>query len=227
MAALRSQWEPLLSANLYGDLFPQDKHSAATQDMLIPGVDALLALLNDTCGNDAVVLSHTDLMLRWCALGMCTRETIGGLLRILLLVATIFEKVRNSEAQLLDAEAQIIIPHLIDRSGHKNDRARAAFKHCLGAAKGVTSPNKLTSMLLQGLTSKNKKTRAVCLEEIESIVDASGAAVLGRHGTREIALMADQKDTDQATRSAALDVIYKVHVHLKRYLATYIFCIFC
>ena len=50
-------------------------------------------------------------------------------------------------------------------------------------------------LLLQGLSSKNKKTRVVCLEEIQRIVvvDPKGAAALGRAGVREVAVYLDSK----------------------------------
>ena len=53
----------------------------------------------------------------------------------------------------------------------------------------------LSLLLLQGLSSKNKKTRVVCLEEIQRIVvvDPKGAAALGRAGVREVAVYLDSK----------------------------------
>ena len=41
-------------------------------------------------------------------------------------------------------------------------------------------------LTLQGLTCKNKRTRVVCIEEIQGAVEAAGAVALGRAGVREV-----------------------------------------
>ena len=76
------------------------------------------------------------------------------------------------------------------------------------------SSSKLCHFLLQGLASKNKRSRVVCLEEIQRIVesDPKGAAALGRAGVREVAVYLDSKDNDVSGRQACLDLCYALYL---------------
>jgi hypothetical protein len=100
-----------------------------------------------------IVLQHSDLMIRWCALTLCLRESSSGLMHLLLLLSKIFDKIRSSdrerEAQLHDSEINIIIPTLIERCGHKSERHKAAYKSLLLAARYILPTNKFCQLLLQ------------------------------------------------------------------------------
>lgn len=69
-------------------------------------------------------------------------------------------------------------------------------------------------MLLQGLTCKNKRTRVVCIEEIQEVVEAAGAAALGRAGVKEIAVYLDSKDNDVNGRNACLELCNSLYLSL-------------
>jgi hypothetical protein len=118
-----------------------------------------------------MVLQHTDLMLRWCALTLCLRESSSGLMHLLLLLSKIFEKIRSttpssasasatasaasgsasaaSVCSLHDGEIITIIPALIEKCGHKSERHKAAFKSLLLAARYIIPVNKYCQLLLQ------------------------------------------------------------------------------
>ena len=124
---------------------------------------------------------------------------------------------KQEKASLHEAEIAIAVPHLIEKSGHKSERhksghfsiliskfvagpvlhsnffAGTAFIACLKAVGEVVPPNKLCQLLLQGLACKNKKTRVVCIEEIQHVVESAGAGSLGRAGVKEIAAYLDSK----------------------------------
>jgi hypothetical protein len=138
-----------------------------------------------------IVLQHTDLMLRWCALTLCLRESSSGLMHLLLLLSKIFEKIRSSSSQLHEGEMVTLIPALIEKCGHKSERHKAAFKSLLLAARYIVPVNRFCQLLLQvwplsprggsptlsfscqqlqGLRCKNKKTRVVCIEIIDLII---------------------------------------------------------
>lgn len=67
---------------------------------------------------------------------------------------------------------------------------------------------KLCQFLLAGLACKNKKTRVVCIEEIQRLVEETGTGSLGRAGVREIAVYLDSKDNDVSGRHACLELCY-------------------
>ena len=73
---------------------------------------------------------------------------------------------------------------------------------------------KLCGLLLQGLSCKNKRTRVVCIEEIQEVVEAAGATALGRAGVKEIAVYLDSKDNDVNGRNACLELCNSLSLSL-------------
>ena len=65
-------------------------------------------------------------------------------------ITSVFETMLKKEEKIHEAELAIILPHLIDKSGHKSERHKAAFIACLRSAGEIVSPNKLCQYLLQG-----------------------------------------------------------------------------
>ena len=72
----------------------------------------------------------------------------------------------------------------------------------------------MCNLLLQGLTCKNKKTRVVCIEEIQATVEIGGAVALGRSGVKDIAVYLDSKDNDVNGRSACLELCNALYLSL-------------
>ena len=93
-----------------------------------------------------IIIQHSDLMIRWCALTLCLRESSSGLMHLLLLLSKIFDKVKTSNNQLHESEMNIIIPHLIERCGHKSERHKAAFKSLLFSARYIIPLNRFCQL---------------------------------------------------------------------------------
>ena len=223
-ASLRAAWEPLVDKVLFDILFPEKTSGLSNQDSVMDAVSELLSILNDepagaTSGCiigpkcSEMVIQHTDLMIKWVALALSLRESSNGLLKLLLLVATIFNKIKNvPNLQLHEGEIVCILPALVDKSGHKSERHKFGFKHAINACTPIVSSNRLCQLLLSGLTCKNKKTRVVCIEEIDRIVEVSGPSSLGKVGIREISSTLNNKDTDVGVRNAALDFCFTLYM---------------
>jgi cytoskeleton-associated protein 5 len=67
---------------------------------------------------------------------------------------------------LADTEAAILLPFLIERGGNPKDRFRALVKTAGALATQLYPPNKYVGFVLQGLNSKNSRTKVFCLEEV-------------------------------------------------------------
>ena len=209
IAVLKRDWEPYLSADMLTLLFPQCKFGAPSQELVTNGAGELINLLQQ---QPQQALSHSDFILRWATYGLCLRETSVGLLKVIQLITAVFEAHRsNGNLTLHDSEATIVLHHLLDRSGHKSERHRMAFKSALLIASEITAPPKMCSILIAELSSKNKKSRVVCLEELERIVSIHGYNAIGKSGIKELGAASDSKDNDVAIRSAALDVAYALY----------------
>jgi len=205
LVALKATWELVISPELASLLFPQQKFGAPNQEAIQNGIVELSNQLE--CPH---VVLHADLVLRWCAHALCLRESVTGLLRILQFVIDFFGVMTKEGATLHDSEAAAILPFLIDKSGHKSERHKNAFKQAIVAAGELLPPNKLVQFLLQGLTSKNKKSRVVCLEEVLRVVEAAGITALGRSGAKEVGLCLDSKENDVSCRNACLELAYSM-----------------
>ena len=65
-------------------------------------------------------------------------------------ITLVFEMMTKNDDKIHENEMAICLPHLIDKSGHKSERHKAAFIACLRAAGEIVAPNKLCHFLLQG-----------------------------------------------------------------------------
>jgi hypothetical protein len=209
LQALKPVWEPLISNELSALLFPTTKASFLNQDSV---VDTVTELTTQLSGPHA--LNHTDLLLRWCIYALCLRETSAGLIKILTLIHNIYLLMRKEGVTMHDSEMNIVLPQVLDKCGHKSERHKLCYKLAVSTAGDILAPNKLNQVLLAGLTSKNKKSRVVCLEEIIRVVESSGAGSLGRSGVKEIASYLDSKDNDVSGRNACLELCYVLYISL-------------
>jgi cytoskeleton-associated protein 5 len=160
MHALKSVWEPLIAPELYQIVFEDNKSGLANQDSVMGAMSELMSLLSgDDVGatsglqygsavNDMVV-QHTDLILRWAALALCLRESTSGLMHVLLLISKVIDKIHHINGQLHEGEISVILPALIERSGHKSERHKAAFKSVISAARRVVPSSRLCQLLVQ------------------------------------------------------------------------------
>lgn len=212
MAALKATWEPIIEPELATIIFAEHRFGPPSQDSVVPAITALMEQLERSPA--ALWLSHSDLMLRYLAIVLCYRETSSGMLKVLQGITTVFEMMASEGCTLHEAETACILPHVIDRCGHKSERHKQSFKQVLFAASEIMAPNKINQYLLQGLSSKNKKSRVVCLEEMLRIVENAGATTLGKSGFRELGSCLDARDTDVAGRSACLDVCHAAYLSL-------------
>jgi hypothetical protein len=208
---LRETWDPFLSYELSSTLFPlfNKKMVLPTQEVMVRGIVALLLQIDSP-----LFMQHTDLIFRWCSYGLSLGEHPVSLLKLLELLVAIFDKMRAESTQMHDSEIATILPQLINQSGHSSERHKAAFKQAIFSAAEVVAPNKLCLLLLRGLDNRNKKSRVVCLEEIERLVEGVGAGALGRTGVKDIVGFLDNKEIDASGRNACLDLLYTIYVSL-------------
>ena len=91
-------------------------------------------------------MQHSDLLVRYACHALCLRETAGGMLKVLGLVGEIFAMLKREGQMLHDSEVSCILPHLIDRAGHKSERHKAAFK--VRNNKAQTNEKMRTTMMM-------------------------------------------------------------------------------
>lgn len=210
LMTLKAAWEPFLSPDFTQALFPPIKSGILNQD-------SVSGVMNDLCTQldspPALWLSHSDFIIRYLSCCLCLRETGPGMIKVLQALLLLFLYMKREAYLLHDAEIAFILPHLIDKAGHKSDRQKTLFKQVLGAVSDLIGSIKLNQHYVQGLNSKNKKSRIVCIEEILHIVEVSGAASLGKVGIKEVGGYLD-KETDPVGRTACLDLCCALYLSL-------------
>lgn len=210
--ALKVVWRPIITPDLAFVLFPIVKAgSPANQDIYVPAMNELSTQL--TCPH---LPNHTEFLLRWICIVLCLKHESGpGLLRLLQLICDLFDALSvayaSGAASLSEAEASIILPHLIERCGHKSKNHSALFEHSINQIGGLIAPNKYVQSLTQGLKAPNKRSRVFCLQEIQDVLKASGAAVVGSATVRDVVSYLDARDCDMDGRNACLDLLYAVY----------------
>lgn len=221
IAALKVVWRPIVTPDLAFMLFPIVRPgSPVNQDIYVPAMNELSTQL--TC---PYLTHHTEFLLRWICIVLCLKhESSPGLLRLLQLVCDLFESIAaecnannaNSEtasgaSALTEAEVMCILPHLVDRAGHKSDRHAQLIVYAITLMCSLTPPKSVMHHLAQGLHSHNKRSRVVCLEEMGRMIEMYNTAVVSAPIVHSIVAYLDSRDCDVTARNACLDVLVQVY----------------
>ena len=71
---------------------------------------------------------------------------------------------------LLDFEAEIFLPFLVEKVGSNKPRFREQFAELMKQTRNCYPANKLAPFVMGGLKSKNLRSRAECLNEVAQLV---------------------------------------------------------
>ncbi|CAF0735545.1 unnamed protein product [Brachionus calyciflorus] len=151
-------------------------------------------------------LSNLDLILRWLTLRFFeTNPTV--ILKAIDYMQALFTMLLNvKKYHLVDYEANAFIPYFIGKLGDPKDPIRKGFKVIIKQIALIYSPVKVYNFLLQGLTSKNSRQRAECLEELGIMIENQGLNQFNPSvSLKEIAKQIG--DRDNGVRNAALNTI--------------------
>ncbi|KAK9814323.1 hypothetical protein WJX72_004049 [[Myrmecia] bisecta] len=158
------------------------------------------------------VLASLDLLFKWVAMRVCDGNT-QSLLKILELCQELFNFLIDAEYQITEYEAQCLMPTLVEKAGHNQDRIRQLHHDLLKQARAIYPTPKVLDFVTQGLASKNTRTRVVCTEVIGEVVDQEGVAVCDRARQKPIAAVAQLvSEKDKACRAAALATLEIVYL---------------
>ncbi|KXZ46795.1 TOG1 protein [Gonium pectorale] len=170
------------------------------------------------------VIAVVDLLFRWCTLRILESNT-ASLVKVLELLKLLLEMMIEHGYRVSEYEAKLILPAVVEKSGHNQDKLKAEHRELLKRFALVHSPIKVATYIKDGLESKNSKTRVVCLDEIAAMVERSGptvyraplaASTSGRAAgggsdsvMATVARLVAERDT--AVRAACLGVMEKLY----------------
>ena len=155
------------------------------------------------------VISVLDILFRWAVLRFCElAPNTSSLLRVLDWLAALFEALRVAGYRLREEEAVLLLPIVLEKSGHNLPAVRERFRKLMRAACGLYPVSKFVAFLGAGLGSKNTRSRVECLEELAAIIDRHGVEVAERAGAKVLpGIVPFVTERDATLRKSALEVL--------------------
>ncbi|KAK1667480.1 hypothetical protein QYE76_055639 [Lolium multiflorum] len=114
---------------------------------------------------------------------------------------------------LTEAEAAIFLPCLIEKSGHNIEKVREKMGELIKQMMNIYSLPKLLPYILEGLRSKNNRTRIECVDIIGYFMDNNGTEVGGLlKNLPSVAALTAERDGE--IRKAALNTLATAYKNL-------------
>ncbi|KAJ7532598.1 hypothetical protein O6H91_13G011700 [Diphasiastrum complanatum] len=152
-----------------------------------------------------------DILLRWSVLRFCESNTTC-LLKVLDFLSELVEALRNEGYTLTEFEANIFFPCLVEKSGHNIEKVREKMRELTKLMCCIYPTSKIFVYILEGLRSKNNRTRIECVEHIGFLIDRYGVEIAGpTKALQSIASLTTERDGE--LRKAALQALanaYKI-----------------
>ncbi|KAH6829059.1 ARM repeat superfamily protein [Perilla frutescens var. hirtella] len=157
------------------------------------------------------VIEVLDILLKWFGLRVCESNT-SCLLKVLEFLPELLEVLRNEGYAMTEAEATIFLPCLVEKSGHNIEKVREKMRELMKQIIQTYSSAKTFPYILEGLRSRNNRTRIECADLVGFLLDNYGAEISGQLKSLQIvASLTAERDGD--TRKAALNTLatgYKI-----------------
>lgn len=194
-------WAPLLVAHCFSTDFK----------MHIRAIDLLLEFLGAGPAGVEATVANVDLVLKWLTLRFFDTNP-SVLLRALEYLQALFPALHQAGYRMHDFEAASFLPYLIIKAGDPKDTVRKGVHDILRRIYRVFPGFKAFNYLMHGLSSKNARQRAECLEELGHLFEVLGLPVseptppvLLKEVARHIS------DRDNAVRNAALNCVVQAY----------------
>ncbi|KXG33604.1 protein MOR1 isoform X1 [Sorghum bicolor] len=175
----------------------------------IDGIELLQKALPSS-GKEVIEL--LDILLRWFVLRFCESNTTC-LLKVLDFLPELFDILKDQSYMLTEAEAAIFLPCLIEKSGHNIEKVREKMGELIKQLVNIYSLPKLLPYVLEGLRSKNNRTRIECVDIIGYFIDHHGTEVGGlMKNLPSVAALTAERDGE--IRKAALNTLATAYKNL-------------
>ncbi|XP_057463028.1 protein MOR1-like isoform X2 [Actinidia eriantha] len=157
------------------------------------------------------IIEVLDILLRWFVLRFCESNT-SCLLKVLEFLPELFEMLRSEGYTMTESEAAIFLPCLMEKSGHNIERVREKMRELVKQIIHAYSAAKTFPYILEGLRSRNNRTRIECVDLAGFLIDNHGAEIAGQLKSLQI-VASLTAERDGELRKAALNTLatgYKI-----------------
>ncbi|KAA8519827.1 hypothetical protein F0562_014083 [Nyssa sinensis] len=157
------------------------------------------------------IIEVLDILLRWFVLRFCESNT-SCLLKVLEFLPELFDILRSEGCTMTEPEAAIFLPCLIEKCGHNIEKVREKMRELIKQIIHTYSVAKTFPYILEGLRSRNNRTRIECVDLVGFLIDNHGAEIGGQLKSLQI-VASLTAERDGELRKAALNTLatgYKI-----------------
>ncbi|XP_038695975.1 protein MOR1-like [Tripterygium wilfordii] len=191
--------------------FREDLHRRLSSTDFKKQVDGLEMLQKALPSIGKEIIEVLDILLRWFALQFCKSNTTC-LLKVLEVLPEIFDMLRDEGYFLTEAEAAVLLPCLIEKLGHNIEKVREKMRELTKLIVNSYTAAKTFPYILEGLRSKNNRTRIECADLVGFLIDHHGPEISGQlRSLQVVASLTAERDGE--IRKAALNTLatgYKI-----------------
>ncbi|KAJ7975023.1 protein MOR1 [Quillaja saponaria] len=191
--------------------FREDLHRRLLSPDFNKQVDGLEMLQKVLPSIAKEIIEVLDILLRWIVLQFCKSNTTC-LLKVLEFLPELFKTLKDEAYSLKESEAAIFLPCLVEKLGHNIEKVREKMRELTQQIILLYTASKSFPYLLEGLRSKNNRTRIECVDLVGFIIDHHGAEIIGQLKSLQI-VASLTAERDGEIRKAALNTLatgYKI-----------------
>ncbi|CAL5344938.1 unnamed protein product [Camellia sinensis] len=191
--------------------FREDLHRRLLSTDFKQQIDGIEMLYKALRSIEKELVEILDILLRWFVLRFCESNTTC-LLKVLEFLPELFDTLRSKGYMMTESEAAIFLPCLIEKSGHNIEKVREKMRELIKQIIHAFSAAKTFPYVLEGLRSRNNRTRIECVDLVGFLIDNHGAEIVGQ--LKSLQLVASlTAERDGEIRKAALNTLatgYKI-----------------
>ena len=170
--------------------------------------DAAGHLVELVKAQDQEILGYLDLLLKWGWIELIHSSNTQIYKAVLELDLLIFARLEAFGYQLSEVEAGLVLPVLCDKSGQNNAVFRTMIRKLLHQACRIHPAEKVFASVVNGVNSKNAKSKFECIEELGALIVDFGIEIAS---AKDIKLISKQVNSaDNNVRSAAVVTLSEV-----------------
>lgn len=184
-------------------------------------IDSLTILFEVLQGPNALaIFDNLDLIFKWITFRLCENNT-SLIKKTIEFLAAVLSNLDEKNELLADFDALILLPFLVEKVGAPNETIRTSVRELFRSLSRVYPDSKLFKFILEGIHSKNAKTRAECIEELGMIFERQGSSVCSKQ--KVLPLIAEKlTDRDLNVRKATMNCLSVLHSQIGSELYAYI-----
>ncbi|CAH1448437.1 unnamed protein product [Lactuca virosa] len=183
--------------------FREDLHRRLLSTDFKKQVDGIEMLQKELPSIAKEIIEVLAILLKWFVLRFCESNT-SCLLKVLEFLPELFDTLRNENYSMNEAEASIFLPCLVEKTGHNIEKLREKLRELMKQIIQSYSAAKTFPYILEGLRSRNNRTKIECTDLVGFLLDNHYTEISGQLKNLQI-VASLTAERDGELRKAALN----------------------